>query len=89
MVIAQVFVISALRSDDYTEEAYKALSSDELAVIRENDLGGRLPYIALGVWYWHCHYHIYKMPKTPEEDKMSLSESFSKLFANKITYKGF
>ena len=26
MVIAQVFVISALRSDDYTEEAYKALS---------------------------------------------------------------
>ena len=39
MIIAQVFVIGALRSDDYTTEAYKALSGPELAAIRENDLG--------------------------------------------------
>ena len=91
MVIAQVFVISALRSDDYTEEAYKALSSDELAVIRENDLGViSLPYIALGVLVLAIMTIIIftKMPKTPEEDKMSLSESFSKLFANKNYLQG-
>ena len=29
-----------------------------------------------------------KMPKTPEEDKMSLSESFSKLFAKKHYLQG-
>ena len=91
MVIAQVFVISALRSDDYTEEAYKALTSDELAVIRENDLGViSLPYIALGVLVLAIMTIIIftKMPKTPEEEKMSLSESFSKLFANKNYLQG-
>lgn len=86
MIIAQVFVIGALRSDDYTTEAYQALSSDELAVIRENDLGIiSLPYIALGVLVLIIMGIIVfaKIPKTAEEDKMSLSESFQKLKANK------
>lgn len=85
MIIAQVFVISALRSDDYTEEAYNALSSTELAAVRENDLGIiSVPYIALGVLVLIIMAIIIftKMPKTAAEDKMSLSESFSKLFAN-------
>ena len=43
-------MIQALRSDDYTEAAYKALSSEELAAVRENDLGIiSIPYIGLGV----------------------------------------
>jgi FHS family L-fucose permease-like MFS transporter len=91
MIIAQVFVISALRSDDYTTEAYNALSSDELAVIRENDLSViSVPYIALGVLVLAIMAIIIftKMPKTAEEDKMSLSESFNKLFANKNYIKG-
>ena len=86
MIIAQVFVISALRSDDYTLEAYNALSSVELAAVRENDLNIiSLPYIALGILVLVIMTIIIftKMPKTPKEDKMSLSESFSKLFANR------
>ncbi|RKR12168.1 FHS family L-fucose permease-like MFS transporter [Maribacter vaceletii] len=86
MVIAQVFVLSALKSDDYTTEAYNALSSEELSIVRENDLGViSLPYIALGILVLVIMGIIIftKIPKTPEEDKMSLSESFKKLFANK------
>ncbi|RKR14320.1 FHS family L-fucose permease-like MFS transporter [Maribacter vaceletii] len=85
MIIAQVFVISALRSDDYTEEAYKALTSEELAAVRENDLGIiSVPYIGLGILVLVIMAIIIftKMPKTADEDKMSLSESFKKLFAN-------
>ncbi|MBG7629561.1 MAG: L-fucose:H+ symporter permease [Bacteroidetes bacterium] len=91
MIIAQVFVIGALRSDDFTTEAYNALSSEELAVIRENDLSViSIPYIALGVLVLAIMGVIVftKMPKTAEEDKMSLSDSFSKLFANKNYVKG-
>lgn len=91
MVIAQVFVISALRSDDYTTEAYNALTSEELAVVRENDLGIiSLPYIGLGILVLVIMAIIIftKMPKTPQEDKMSIGESFSKLFANKNYVNG-
>ncbi len=85
MIIAQVFVISALRSDDYTTEAYNALSATELAAVRENDLGIiSVPYIGLGILVLVIMTIIIftKMPKTAEEDKMSLSDSFNKLFAN-------
>ncbi|WP_366183125.1 L-fucose:H+ symporter permease [Flavobacterium ovatum] len=86
MIMAQVFVMNALKSDDYTTEAYNALSSTEVASIRENDLGIiSIPYIGLGVLVLVILAIIIftKIPKTPQEDKMSLSESFSKLFANK------
>ncbi|MGM8361998.1 L-fucose:H+ symporter permease [Flavobacterium sp. ARAG 55.4] len=85
MIMAQVFVINALKSDDYSTEAYNALSSTEVAAIRENDLGIiSIPYIGLGLLVLAILIVIVftKMPKTPQEDKMSLSESFSKLFAN-------
>lgn len=91
MLIAQVFVISALRSDDYSEAAYKALSSEEMSAVRENDLGIiSFPYIALGVLVLAILAVIVftKMPKTAEEDKMSISESFSKLFSNKNYLQG-
>ena len=91
MIIAQVFVIEALRSDDYTNEAYNALSSIELAAIRENDLEIiSIPYIALGILVLIIMGIIIftKMPKTSEKDKMSLSESFHKLFANKNYKQG-
>lgn len=85
MIIAQVFVISALRSDDFTQEAYNALTSEELAAVRENDLGIiSVPYIGLGILVLVIMTIIIftKMPKTAAEDKMSLSESFKKLFSN-------
>ena len=91
MIIAQVFVIEALRSDDFTAEAYNALTSKELAAIRENDLEIiSIPYIALGVLVLIIMGIIIftKMPKTSEKDKMSLSESFHKLFANKNYKQG-
>ncbi len=91
MIVAQQFVISALRSDDYTAEAYKALSSEEMAAVRENDLGViSLPYIGLGLVVLVIMLIIIftKMPKTAPEDKMELSESFRKLFANKNYVQG-
>lgn len=91
MIIAQVFVIGALRSDDYTAEAFSALGSEELAAIRENDLGIiSIPYIGLGIVVLAIMGIIVftKIPKTAEEDKMSVSESFKKLFANKNYLKG-
>ncbi len=86
MLIAQVFVISALRSDDYTEAAYQALSSQEMAAIRENDLGIiSVPYIALGVLVLIIMVILFftKIPQNHEEEKISLSDSFKKLFSNK------
>lgn len=86
MIIAQVFVLGALRSDDYTTDAYNALSSQELAAVRENDLGViSVPYLSLGILVLIIMTIIFftKIPNTPESDKMSLKASFSKLFANK------
>ncbi len=86
MLIAQVAVIGVLRSDDYTKEAYQVLSAEETAIIRENDLGIiSLPYIGLGVVVVIILIVILmtKMPATAEEDKISIKDSFSKLFANK------
>ncbi len=86
MIIAQVFVIGALRSDDYTKVAYNALTSQELSVIRENDLDIiSIPYIGLGILVLVIMVIILftKMPTTVENTKMSLTDSFKKLFSNK------
>ncbi|MDI1305075.1 MAG: L-fucose:H+ symporter permease, partial [bacterium] len=86
LVMAQFLVIKEIKSDDYSQEAYKALTSSELASIRENDLDViSIPYIGLGIFVLVILIIIIltKMPKTAQEDKMSVSESFKKLFANK------
>ncbi|MDN3663843.1 L-fucose:H+ symporter permease [Algibacter miyuki] len=91
MIIAQVFVLQALRSDDYTAEAYNALASSELAAIRENDLSViSIPYLSLGVLVLIIMAIIVftKIPKTAVEDKMSLKDSLKKLTANKTYLKG-
>jgi FHS family L-fucose permease-like MFS transporter len=91
MVIAQVFIIGALRSDKYTAKAYEALSSSELAVIRENDLNIiSVPYIALGILVLIIMVIIIavKFPKLEEKDKISLPETFKKLSKNKTYLMG-
>lgn len=91
MIVAQQFVLSALRSDDFTKEAYDALPAVEQAAVRTNDLSIiSLPYIGLGLLVIIIMIIIFftKIPKTSEEDKMGLSESFSKLFANKRYLQG-
>ena len=91
MIIAQVFIIDALRSDDFTTEAYQALSSSELAVIRENDLNIiSVPYIALGVLVLIIMLAIIavKFPKIETTSKISLSDTFKKLSKNKTYITG-
>jgi FHS family L-fucose permease-like MFS transporter len=91
MIIAQVFVLQALRSDDYSAEAYNTLASTELAAIRENDLSViSIPYLSLGVLVLIIMAIIVftKIPKTAVGDKMSLSDSLKKLKANKTYLKG-
>lgn len=88
MIVAQQFVISALQSDDKDASGaliYDTLTETAKAAVRENDLGViSIPYIILGLVVLAIMVIILftKIPKTPEEDKMSLSESFKKLFAN-------
>jgi FHS family L-fucose permease-like MFS transporter len=89
MIVAQQFVLSALQSDDKDANGaliYDTLSKTAKATVRENDLSIiSLPYIGLGiiVLIIMAIIIITKMPKTADEDKMSLSDSFSKLFSNK------
>jgi len=86
MVIAQVFIIDALRSDDVSAEAYQALTSSELAAIRENDLSViSLPYIALGVLVLVIMAAIIavKFPKIEAHTKIALSKTFKTLAKNK------
>ncbi len=86
MAVAQFFVLSSIRSDDYDEAAYDALPMAEQAVIRTNDLSIiSLPYIGLGVVVIVILIAIVltKIPKVNDETSMSLSESFNKLFGNR------
>ena len=89
MVVAQQFVISALRSDDKDANGaliYDTLSDTAKATVRDNDLGViSVPYILLGLVVLAIMVVIIftKIPKTADDEKMSLSESFKKLFANK------
>ncbi len=91
MLVAQLFVIQSLRSDDYSSEAYAALGQVEKAAIRENDLGViSYPYIALGILVVVILLIIMftKFPVFREESKMSLKTSFRKLMGNRRYYEG-
>ncbi len=94
MVVAQQFVISALQSDDKDASGaliYDTLSETAKASVRENDLGViSVPYILLGLVVLGIMLIILftKIPKTADHDKMTISESFSKLFANKTYLQG-
>lgn len=94
MIIAQQFVISALRSDDKDENGaliYDTLSESAKAVVRENDLDViSVPYILLGIVVLVIMAIIVftKIPKTPEGDKLALGDSFKTLFANKNYVQG-
>lgn len=86
MIIAQVFIIDSLRSVDYSAEAYQALSSSEVAAIRENDLSViSIPYIALGVLVLIIMGIILavKFPKTESQTQISLSKTFKILAKNR------
>ena len=86
LVLAQELVIGSIKSNNYTPETFKALSANELASIREHDLDIiSIPYIGLGIFVLAILIIILftKMPKAVIEEKMSITESFQKLWANK------
>ena len=91
MLVAQIFVIQALRSDDYSPEAYLALNTTTKAVIRENDLGIiSYPYILLGILVVVILIIIAltRFPLVKEEVKITFRDSFAKLLQNKRYYEG-
>lgn len=91
MVIAQVFVIELLQSVNYSEEAYHALPAAEIAAIRENDLSViSVPYIALGVLVLCIMVliSVVKFPDVHEHSKISLRQTFRKLWQNKVYLSG-
>lgn len=91
MIIAQVFIIESLRSHEFSAEAYQALSSSEMAAIRENDLGViSLPYIALGVLVLIIMGAIIavKFPKVEAHSKIALTKTFKILVKNKTYVMG-
>ena len=91
MIIAQVFIIDSLRSVDFTLQTYEALSREEMAAIRENDLGViSIPYIALGVLVLIIMVAIIavKFPKVEAPQKIALSKTFKILMKNKTYLMG-
>lgn len=91
MLVAQVFVISALRSDDYTPAAYDALDVLEKAAIRQNDLSIiSFPYILLGVLVLIILVIIAftRFPISKEHVRMGFRDSLSLLLRNKRYYEG-
>ncbi len=91
MLVAQLFVITMLRSSEYTPEAYNQLPVAEQAAIRTHDLSlisG--PYIALGVLVivMFVLIALFKMPKTKDHLSMPLKETFKRLLKNKRYYNG-
>ncbi len=91
MLVAQVFVIQSLKSDDYTPDAYRSLDIAEKAGIRENDLNIiSYPYIALGILVLVILLIVVftKFPIQQEVAKIPIKESFNRLKKNKKYYEG-
>jgi len=88
MIVAQQFVISALRSDNKDVNGaliYDSLTETGKAAVRENDLAViSVPYIILGIIVLAIMAIIIftKIPKTAAADKTTLSASFKKLLSN-------
>lgn len=86
LILAQQLVIGSIKSNNYTPETLKTLSSGELASIREHDLNLiSIPYIGLGIFVLVILIIIIftKMPKTVHEEKISIADSLKKLWINK------
>lgn len=86
MLMAQLVVIDALRSTDYTREDYVNLPAYEASAIRANDLGIiSLPYLILGAIVLVILIIVVftKIPSIRPDARMDLKTSFNKLFANK------
>jgi len=91
MLIAQIYVMRALKSDDFTAQAYAALPSAEQASIRTSDLDLiSVPYIGLGILIITILTIMIfvRVPKVHEHDEISISKTFKILIKNKRYYEG-
>ena len=91
MAVAQLVIIQALRSDDYTEETYNALTSDKVALIRQEDLSIISDvYVGLGVAISFIFLLVLfiKIPGKNEKNKLTIRENLSLLLKNKRYYEG-
>lgn len=92
MLMAQLLVIGALKSSQYTKAEYDALSLAQQAEIKTADLGLiSWPYIALGLFvlFMFVMIAVVKMPKkTDDHDVIPLGETFKKLFKNRRYLEG-
>ncbi|NEW81497.1 MAG: L-fucose:H+ symporter permease [Mariniphaga sp.] len=91
MLIAQIYVMKLLKSDDITAQAYAALPSAEQAAIRTSDLDLiSVPYIGLGVLVLTILVImiLVKIPKVHEHDEISIPKTFKLLINNKRYYEG-
>ncbi len=91
MLIAQIYVMKLLKSDDITAQAYAALPSAEQAAIRTSDLDLiSIPYIGLGILVLTILVImiLVKIPKVHEHDEISIPKTFKLLINNKRYYEG-
>lgn len=91
MAIAQLVIIQALRSDDYSEKSYNALTSNEIATIRQEDLNIISEvYVGLGIAIIAVFILVLfvKIPGKNEKNKLSIYDNISLLFKNKRYYEG-
>ena len=91
MLVAQIYVMKLLKSDDISAQAYAALPSAEQAAIRTSDLDIiSLPYIGLGVLVLTILVimMMVKIPKVHEHDGISVLKTFKILAKNKRYYEG-
>lgn len=92
MMMAQLLVIGALRSSQYTKAEYDVLTLAQQAEIKTADLALiSWPYIALGLFVllMFVLISVVKMPKkTDNHDALPLWQTFKMLFKNKRYYEG-
>lgn len=92
MLIAQMFIIKLLQSDDYSTESYNLLSESQKALIRTNDLGViSAPYIALGIFIVIMLIFIafIRIPENKDKsNRLNARATFRILLKNKRYYEG-
>ena len=91
MAIAQLIIIENLRSDDYSPDAYNALSPDQITFIRQEDLNIISEvYVGLGILIFGVMFVIFfiKIPGKDEKSKLSIKENINILRRNKRYYEG-
>lgn len=91
MLVAQIYVMQVLKSDDFTTEAYAALPAAQQAAIRTSDLDIiSIPYIGLGILVIFIFLIIMflKMPRVHEHDEIPLGRTFKMLSKNRRYYEG-